>query len=779
MKSILVVYPKTSDKAYEIAAHEFVKYFKEATGFAPELATTDDNKSDLVLIGAPAVNTVTAKLMLDDKISPLDIATSTDDFAVKTQIVNDRKILLIQGGLGRSTLYGVYAYFEKFGCAWFWDGDIVPKQSFINVWGKEIDIKESTPFKYRGLRYFAHRGCKRFQAEMWDFDDWKREIDYLVKRRLNLFMLRIGNDDLFQKAFPDDVKYPTEQTMNELAPYAKGVRGGLDGGYNDRRLFWSLEYRGKLRKKVLSYAFDRGLMSPEDCGTMTHWYSTTPKDFLDSKKPKLFSDDSGYGSNAVGQVWDIREDAEFQYYMQLTKTHVREYGNGQLFHTIGFAERMFYQDRRRNFNLKKYVYDRYLQELKKEYPNSPVLLASWDLWLRYTSIEVQSLVSSLDDSQSVIFDYTSDSSYENNFTKWNVVNNFPYVFGIFHAYANFNDCLGFYKLTEERMKVAKADKYCQGVIFWPELSHSDTLMQEFFTRNTWGREVVSVDECIERMCKTRYQSYSEKMLKIWKLVLPVITLMHWNMRNDEWFFPEYYFFELLYRYLPFVINGANLEEFADGMDIDEARKCIKYAKECVCEIAKLPKEAFACEFIVRDITDILRTIVARYINVNLILEGGEICEYRKGKGEKEKIFEYANNAKKLLLILAKLLSTHSDFSLYNTLKEIDKSQKIYDNFERTLKNNSTNRYCRTAVFETVKEVFIPEMEEAQNAIKECMLNNCFDQRVIDDFKTKSIEIVEQYLEKPLAVINQEKSQLSDVIVEIKTLFESLKFYKSK
>lgn len=775
MKKILVVYPKISDKAYEIAANEFVKYFSAITGYTPKLATADDEKSDLVLIGSPSVNTISASFMLDDKISPLDVVTSTDDFAVKTCMIDERRVLLIQGGLGRSTLYGVYAYFERFGCAWFWDGDIVPNHSFHDVWEKQVDIKESTPFKYRGLRYFAHRGCKRFQAEMWDFDDWKREIDYIVKRRLNMFMLRIGNDDLFQKAFPNDVKYPTEQTMNELAPYAKGVRGGLDGGFNDRRLFWSLEYRGELRKKVLSYAFDRGLMSPEDCGTMTHWYTTTPSDFLKSKKPKLFSDDSGYGSNAAGQVWDIREDKEFQYYMQLTNTHVKEYGNGQLFHTIGFAERMFYTDRRRNFNLKKYVYDRYLQELKKQYPNSPVLIASWDLWLRYKSEEVQALVSSLDKKQSVIFDYTSDSSYENNFTKWNVVNNFPYVFGLFHAYANYNDCLGFYKLSEERMKIAKADKLCQGVILWPELSHSDTLMQEFFMQNTWGREVVSVDECIERMCKTRYQNFGEKMLKIWRLALPIISLMHWNMRNDEWFFPEYYFFELLYRYLPFIINGANLEKFADGMDIDAAKESIKYAKECIYEIAKLPKEALSYEFIVRDITDILRTIVARYVNVNLILEGGEIYEYRNGKAGKEKIIKYTNNAKELLNLLSKLLSTHSDFSLYNTLTEIGKFQKIYDGFERTLKNNSTNRYCRTAVFETVREVLIPEMEEAQNAIRECLISGRFNQSVIDDFKIKSVDVVEKYLEKPLAEINKEKSQLNEVIIEIKALFDDINF----
>ena len=84
VKNILVVYPKSNDKAYEIAANEFVKYFSAITGCSPKIATVDDEKSDLVLIGAPSVNTVVAKFMLADKISPLEIVTSTDDFAIKT-----------------------------------------------------------------------------------------------------------------------------------------------------------------------------------------------------------------------------------------------------------------------------------------------------------------------------------------------------------------------------------------------------------------------------------------------------------------------------------------------------------------------------------------------------------------------------------------------------------------------------------------------------------------------------------------------------------------------
>jgi len=109
----------------------------------------------------------------------------------------------------------------------------------------DIDVVESPRFEYRGLRYFAHRGLKRFQAEHWSYEDWKREIDWMVKKRLNFFMLRIGMDDVWQRAFPKDVPYPEKYL--EIT--------GVDAeGYNDRSDFWTLKYRGELREKILEYA---------------------------------------------------------------------------------------------------------------------------------------------------------------------------------------------------------------------------------------------------------------------------------------------------------------------------------------------------------------------------------------------------------------------------------------------------------------------------------------------------------------------------------------------
>ncbi len=248
--------------------------------------------------------------------------------------------VVITGSNLRSVWYGLYDLLERRGgCHWFWDGDVVPKRETIDL--SNLDVHEEARFEYRAIRYFAHRGLTRFQAEHWGPDDWKKEIDWLLKRRLNTFMLRIGQDDLFQRTFPDTCTYPDP---------AKPLPG-TGVAHDDRTLFWSLQYRGKLRDNLQKYAFARGLMVPEDFGTMTHWYSRTPEDFLAKKKPD-FIPLANKGKNYQvpnAQVWNIRDDKWVDEYWKMTKTAVETYGKGapepRLLHTIGLGERRCYKDK--------------------------------------------------------------------------------------------------------------------------------------------------------------------------------------------------------------------------------------------------------------------------------------------------------------------------------------------------------------------------------------------------------------------------------------------------
>ena len=740
-RKTIVLKPDCSEKVYEIAAKEFVKYYKKTTGEKLEICQ-DDGVSDLVVIGSNGVNRLLAEWIVEKIIPPLRFKFGTDEYQIKTYNVGGRRVLLLAGGLGRATLYAVYDYFERaFGCHYFWDGEVTPRSADKK---EEFDVFEKPRFEYRGLRYFAHRGLKRFQAETWDFEDWKRELDYIVKRRLNLFMLRMGQDDLFQKAFPNEVPYPTEETMGEL---------DYGGVYIDRRLFWPLEYRGKLRKKVLSYAFERGLLHPEDFGTMTHWYSATPKEFLEKRKPTFFSE-AGGGDTANFSVWDMRERKNFENYLQLTEAHIKHYGRPDMFHTIGFAERLYSDDPDKNMLMKKYMLDRFTQYVAEKYPNAPILLAAWDIWMRYRTEEVARLIETYDEKRYMIFDYTSDSGRSNNFTNWGVVNKFPYTFGIFHAYESTNDMLGFYKLTEERMAIAKADEQCKGMVLWPETSHSDTLMQEFFAVNAWSDRVVPIEEITEKFCKDRYGKRAKKMLCVWKKALDVIGLMHWSMSENAFCFKQYNYVVPEY-FLDEILNGVRERAVYPQMEYAQGVKAIESGVACLEKLPALWEKASANAFIRRDILDIYRTVIGKFTHLAYMRWLLVIKSCESGETTVEAVDKQAEICKEMLIALENGLALAEEYRLYPTLLALNKAHKVYDGFEITLKHNVLNRYCRTGIYELVKEVFLPEWEALKTVIKDGLQGAGLGLNTETAFANRQKEIENAFFEKPLAAMNEE------------------------
>ena len=525
MNKVIIV-PR--DTKYRNAGNIFADLWYKCCGEKLDILTDTESIPDectqRIVIGNDAVNHVTGNLYFDCKIPELGIRYGTDEYRVFSESVSGTDYLFFAGGRVRSTIYAVYDYFERYGgCSYFWDGDIIRGGS-LDL--KGVDFFCKPRFEYRGTRYFAHRSLHRFQAEHWSLEDWKREIDWILKKRLNMFMLRIGMDDVFQKAFPDIVSYPESVWQSEEA---------FVTGFSDRSLFWSLEFRGNLRKQLLNYTSERDLMHPEDCGTMTHWYSQTPSEFMDEVNPSLLEQKGEFTGyyHKENLVWDIRKDENLENYFKLTKAHIENYGSDRIFHTIGLGERGIALNRNENLRIKQYVYHRIMNYLKEHYPNSKLLVASWDLWLMFSPEEVRTLIAQLDPEQSIIFDYTSDTLNETrNFTNWGIVGKFPWIAGIFGGYESHNEFRGNYDIIEKRLKTAKDDSMCKGLVYWPELSHGDTLVLEYFSQNAWCEDVFSVDSMLEKYCRDRYGDKNSQMLEIWREFMPVLQMYSWSMEKD-------------------------------------------------------------------------------------------------------------------------------------------------------------------------------------------------------------------------------------------------------
>ena len=685
-----ILQPASAPKAYAVAAQEFQKYYAAVTGVRLALVDTPDLAADLVVIGSDSVNGFCRSAVEQKIIPPLGVGADLDGYRIRSAGGAGRRYLFLAGGNGRSTLYAVYDFFERqAGCRYFWDGDIVPKQAEISMDG--LDVAESPRFAYRGLRYFAHRSLDRFQAEHWGAEQWEKEIDWIVKKRLNLFMLRVGLDDVYQKAFPDVVPYPPTN-----APLPEAVARS----YDDRTSAWPLQVRGELRRHILQYARDRGLMHPEDTGTMTHWYSRTPKAFLESVKPAFTPQASrGYGED-TGLVWDIRDDRNLDNYWRLTQAHIDAYGKPDLFHTIGLAERKVFTNRADNLEMKLFAYRRIVQKLREHYSQAPLLIASWDFYYPgWSGEEVSSLLKLLDPQNTFIFDYTSDlptGSHNSDFRQWGVVGKFPWFFGIFHAYEWENDLRGNYDLIRERLPVAAADPLCRGFVYWPETSHSDSLILEFFTKNAWRPDALTPEALLPAFCRDRYQAAAEPMLAAWQAALPLIKL-HAELPPD-------------FRNLASFAQREVTPRRAETLRAQGAGPALQMkAAPALCRtLSELPFGTGSA-FVDRDAIDLARTVAGRLFSYALARYVTAQSEWAQGQAEAAAVKAAGGRCTEVLRALRDLLALHDDYSMNVSMAKLQAVHAVNPAFEQALKGNAENGYCRSYIYELFDHYYLPQL----------------------------------------------------------------------
>ena len=685
-----------------LSAETFAGLWKRVTGTEPRIVEKPSAGCDLVVFGSTPFNRYTFERTISGELPADGLRNGSDAYRLLSRQEDGRTVLYLLNARPRALLYAVYRFFElRADCAWFWDEDRVPQGPAPDLSG--LDITESPRFEWRGLRYFAHRSLHRFQAEHWNLDDWKKEIDWIVKRRLNFYLLRIGQDDFFQLAFPDAVPYPEGYDA---------FGGGPNKGHKDRTLFWPLKVRAKLRKELVRYAQERDLVQPVDTGTMTHWYSRTPQSFLDNLKPAFLDSFCKHYTEPQELVWDIRQDRWMDAYWRISQAVVDNYDGPAMFHTVALGERNYYgNDHRRNFELKWYNYRRISATLREHYPNAPLLVGTWDFRdSRWWKPEyVRKLVDTLDPANTIIFDYIADlpESRENNFVNWGVVGRFPWMFGIFHAYEAHNDLRGNYPTLARRIPIAAADPMCKGLFYWPETSHSDILMLDYFPAMAWDPSDPDIGRFLAGFCRRRYGvDKAARMEGLWRRILPALPADSWHLCIGSK--PLYADYPAPYANL----RGATLCDFGDKR-MRANRWNVQQLSPHEAGLIALLEDLSAFDWTTadgratRDAIDLARSAESRLLNLGLARLALDLAERtrlgrRRAAALDARIRRQAADLRKLLHGLADLLESSPEYSLNDSLAKMRASYETNPDFERTLKENGDAPYCRAHVYEPIR-----------------------------------------------------------------------------
>ena len=163
------------------AAEELAKYVKAMSGADLPIVTDPAGAESVVAIGREETNALVAEAGRRGMIELSENAPGLDGFVIRALEIDGRNVLVLGGSQDRGTLYAVYALLESvLGVGFYRDGERIPSQPTIEV--GRLDIRERPRFEGR----HDGNGCMyNYSAMCWTWDDWKRELDWKAKRRVN------------------------------------------------------------------------------------------------------------------------------------------------------------------------------------------------------------------------------------------------------------------------------------------------------------------------------------------------------------------------------------------------------------------------------------------------------------------------------------------------------------------------------------------------------------------------------------------------------------------
>jgi len=243
--SATIVVAEKAPGPERLAASELQALIAKSTGARLSIAAKmPGGARPVVLVGEKAVREAGGKFVAAAQLDQL----RDDGYAIVT--LDNPSALLLVGRMPRATLYAVYDLLEaQLGFGFFVDGDHVPRKpdavvGSLNIVANPV-FADRTCYVPLGLY-----GPKRFQATLWNADDWMAFLRWMAKKKFNRLAIPFTAASrawgtAFDKAFPQ-AKSRRSETIPGVDPKA-GVTA---------RMGWGLSpgYTTELLRKVLSRA---------------------------------------------------------------------------------------------------------------------------------------------------------------------------------------------------------------------------------------------------------------------------------------------------------------------------------------------------------------------------------------------------------------------------------------------------------------------------------------------------------------------------------------------
>ncbi|MBI2844167.1 MAG: alpha-N-acetylglucosaminidase C-terminal domain-containing protein [Armatimonadetes bacterium] len=622
----VIVYGHGHEKVYRHAAEELAKYLTQITGRQVKAVSDKEPIStgsrNIALIGDSTHNKITKRLT-DRRLLKLTSPRS-DGFGLKS-VKDGKKTYLIffggdgkgmlPGGNGRGTLYAVYDYLEnECNVGFFEDGERVPKMAEVPFGG--INRTESPYFEIRGRNTYFHAGLMKYRANYWTLPEWKRNIDWRLKRKMN-----------FMYAWP-------------LALYKQDLK--------KRDVFHSQW------KEIFDYARARGLKIGYSLD-----YGQVPDDFVKENKDHKFIQSEVYGLRGLHPD----DPLAALYTKQRLESAIADYGTDHFYLCAPYGE---LKPDEAPLDVRIRATAEFLRVIKTVDPEAIWMTDTWDCLSNEALWTQENLKAYLDSCPTELLITENGAESIDIHHKYDFFYGKNWLFGILHSLGGddelHGDPAGLIQRIQEIIKDPKGLR-CKGILLTPEIAGANILYFDLAMRLAWNPSNITLDSFLREYTLRRYSKESEaNMLEsVSKLVEAMYTGSGFFTENDVATVHQNQYYHQCLRLAP-LFEGREEEA---GKRIEDHKREIPLLKDSIRAALRERQRQqvnILYENYLVEITDAYLAKVCNYHLLRLFLA------FKQGNAE---VFESsARNALAALDAIEALLSTRPDYSMKTTIDKI-------------------------------------------------------------------------------------------------------------
>jgi len=258
-----IVVGKNAPPPERLAASELQRYLSEMSGARLPITTNlPGGERPAVLIGQEAL-----RLAGQAALRAASLDQVQGDGYVVVAVSQNPPRLAFAGKEPRATLYAIYDFLDvSLGCGFFCDGDNVPRRPDVEALA--VSIVSNPVFADR--TYWLNTsiyGPKRFQPALWNLEDWKRFLRWVVKKRYNSVAIAFDASTrawgtAYQKAFPEAAKHRKEirppRDEGEKLRYTARIGWGLSPEHITATLKQAMDFGRKTLGLTFTYVLTYG-----------------------------------------------------------------------------------------------------------------------------------------------------------------------------------------------------------------------------------------------------------------------------------------------------------------------------------------------------------------------------------------------------------------------------------------------------------------------------------------------------------------------------------------